>query len=297
MQEHAAAGKVVVITGASSGFGKGAALRLASQRATVVLAARRARLLQELADACEAAGGRALPVATDVSEPGQVERLAYEAASQFGRIDVWVNNAGAGALGEFDQVPLDDHIQVIDTNLLGTLCGSHAAIRQFKKQGYGVLINVASVLGVVPAPNYSSYVASKFAVVGLSGALRQELAHGGWREIRVCTVLPASADTPFFDHAANYTGHEARPIPPVYEPEDVVQAITKLASEPQDELAVGAAAKAAIMAHHIAPSLTERVMNRHNQSTVEKAPPARETRGSLQQPIAAGSGVSRTPKD
>jgi len=158
-----------------------------------------------------------------------------------------VNNAGAGALGPFDEVPLDDHIQVIKTDLLGTLYGSYFAIRQFKDQKEGILINIASVLGIVPTPHYASYAAAKHGVVGLSATLRQELKQENFEKIRVCTVLPTSTDTPFFEHAANYTGHQSSPIPPVYEPEDVVETIVRMATDPEDSVAVGAAAKAAIV--------------------------------------------------
>src|SRR6185369_8271348 len=116
-------GKVVVITGASSGFGKGAALRFAEEGASVVLAARRGDLLEALVRECESRGGRALAVPTDVGEPEEVERLARAAVEKFGRIDVWVNDAGVGALGPFERVPLELHEQVVKTDLLGTLYG------------------------------------------------------------------------------------------------------------------------------------------------------------------------------
>ena len=137
------AGKVIVLTGASSGFGKGAALEFARGRAKVVLAARRDDLLDELANECSAEGGDALACATDVSVRADVERLCTAALEAFGRIDVWINNAGVGALGRFERVPLELHEQVIATNLYGTLYGSYVAYRQFLAQGTGVLINIA----------------------------------------------------------------------------------------------------------------------------------------------------------
>jgi short-subunit dehydrogenase len=168
--------KVVVITGASSGFGRGTALKFAEAGASVVVAARRDDLLEGLAAECEACGGKALVVPTDVSIPDEVEELCNQALQTFGRIDVWVNNAGVGAIGRFDEVPLDVHLQLINTNLLGTISGSYFAMKHFRQQGAGVLINIASVIGKVPAPYYSSYAASKHGVVGLSAALRQELS-------------------------------------------------------------------------------------------------------------------------
>src|SRR5438477_12601323 len=113
-------GKVVVVTGASSGFGKGAARKFAELGASVVLAARRDDLLTEIAQECKSAGSPALAVPTDVTQQTDVENLRRRAISEFGRIDVWVNNAGAGAIGRFEDVPLADHIKVIETDLMGT---------------------------------------------------------------------------------------------------------------------------------------------------------------------------------
>ncbi len=285
-------GKVVVITGASSGIGKGTALDFAKAGASVVLAARRGELLEELVSECEAAGGKALAVPTDVSDKEEVVQLAVAAVSAFGRIDVWVNNAGSGALGRFDEVPLADHVHVIETDLLGTLYGTYYALQQFRKQGDGTLINVASVIGKVPAPYFASYAAAKHGVVGLSGAVRQELVEAKADAIHVCTVLPASMDTPFFEHTANYTGHKPVPIPPVYNPQEVVDTILSLAVKPQDEVSVGTAAVATVFGHNVARLLTEAAMGKQTHLAVEKAEPAPSTEGGLYSPVPGGTEVT-----
>jgi short-subunit dehydrogenase len=222
MATHGVADKVVVITGASSGFGRGAARELARRGANVVLAARRGDLLEEVARECTASGARTVAVPTDVSEQAEVERLAQRAVVEFGRIDAWINNAGVGALGRFERVPLADHEQVIATDLLGTLYGSYVAYRHFHTQHSGVLINVASELGRHTVPYYASYAAAKHGVVGLSEALRQEIDQNGIEHVHVCLVMPTAHDTPFFDHAANYTGHEVQAPTPLHDPENVV---------------------------------------------------------------------------
>jgi short-subunit dehydrogenase len=286
------AGKVVVITGASSGFGRGAALKFAAGGASLVLAARRDDVLHEVVEQCITAGGRATAVSTDVGERDQVEQLSRSALAGFGRIDVWVNNAGAGAIGRFGDVPLEDHVRVIQTDLIGTLYGSYYALQYFRRQGSGVLINVASVIGKVPAPYFASYAAAKHGVVGLSAALRQELEQDGIKNIRVCTLMPTTFDTPFFEHAAQYTGREASPIPPTYDPKDVVDIIVKLATKPQDEVSVGTAAKVATFAHHFFPGMVESMMARETRKAeLEKAEPGENTSGSLHQPMAAGKSV------
>lgn len=293
MANNNLSGKTIVITGASSGFGKGAARAFAAAGANVVLAARREPPLEELERECMAAGGKALAIPTDVSKPEEVERLAQQALSRFGRIDVWVNNAGAGAIGRFEEVPLDEHRKVIETDLLGTLYGSHHAIRQFVQQGSGTLVNVASVIGKVPAPYFASYAAAKHGVVGLSGAIRQELRENNIENIHVSTVMPTSMDTPFFEHAANYSGHEVKPIPPVYEPEKVVDVIVKMATDPEDEVSVGTAGKLAVFFHQVAPGITEKMMGHQtHKAEVDESAPEGNSKRSLSQPAETGTELT-----
>jgi short-subunit dehydrogenase len=282
-----ASSRVVVITGASSGVGHATAVAFAQTRASVVLAARSAEVLESVANACRTAGGSAIAVPTDVSDPDQVEQLAGAALAEFGRIDVWVNNAGVAALGRFEEIPLRDHAQVIETDLLGTIYGSVVALRQFRAQGGGTLINIASALGEIPAPYYASYVAAKHGIVGLGAALRQELAENNESDIHVCTVLPMAMETPFFEHAANYTGHEATPIPPVYDPQEAVEVILRLAEKPEAEVVVGGAGKVAAAFHAVAAGVTEKLMGAEvHKVQMEMPPPAPATTGTLYTPSA-----------
>jgi NAD(P)-dependent dehydrogenase (short-subunit alcohol dehydrogenase family) len=278
-------GKVVVITGASSGFGKGAALKFAEEGATVVLAARRGELLEELARECEGLGGRALAVPTDVSRREDVWRLADTAIKRCGRIDVWVNDAGVGALGLFDRIPIEVHEQVIGTDLLGTLYGSYCAYRWFVGQGHGVLINIASELGREAAPYYSSYCAAKHGVVGLTGALREEIVEKKLKDIHALAVLPGAHDTPFFDHAANYTGQALAAPESLFDPQNVVEAIVRLAADPRDPRIVGRNGEVTIP----------------NLSLADKAPAqppskrpgsSNDSPGAVRAPVPQGTGVS-----
>lgn len=285
-------GKVIVLTGASSGFGKGAARKFAQRGASLALAARRDELLDELRSECEALGADAIAVPTDVSDRKEVQQLAEEALSKFGRIDVWINNAGAGALGRFEDIPLEDHEQVIGTTLLGTLYGSWLAMRRFRQQGFGTLINVASIAGKIPHAYYSSYVAAKHGVVGLSAVLRQELEENEIEGIHVCTVMPGAHDTPFFQHAANYTGHESVPPPPVYDPEKVVNVIVRLAIDPEDEVVVGRVPKMMAIGHNLMPGATEKMMGKEAHKTVTEAAPEPPTGGALREPEPVGTEVT-----
>jgi NAD(P)-dependent dehydrogenase (short-subunit alcohol dehydrogenase family) len=285
--------KVVVVTGASSGFGKGAALRFAEEGAAVVLAARRGELLEDLARQCEGLGVKALALPTDVSRREEVERLAEAAVRTFGRLDVWVNDAGVGALGRFERIPLDLHEHVIRTNLLGTLYGSYFAYRHFLKGKGGILINVASELGRHTVPYYSSYAAAKHAVVGLSDSLRQEIAQNDVKGVHVCLVMPTAHDTPFFDHAANYTGREIEAPKPLHDPQNVVETIVRLALDPQDKEIVGADGVVKILMKALAPKLEEKMAAKQMHKTqFEKPPAAPDSPGAVRSPVPQGTGVS-----
>ena len=285
--------KVVVLTGASSGFGRGAAIEFARRGARLVLAARRKNLLKDVAAECKRRGVKAVVVETDVSDREQVEKLAGKAVSAFGRIDVWVNNAGVATIGPFDEVPLDEHEQVIETNLLGALYGSYFALRQFREQGSGTLINIGSYLSKGSSPYHSSYVAAKHGIRGLDTSIRQELeANREDERIHVCTIMPTSMDTPFFEHAGQHTGHRVQPIDPVYDPQLVIDAIIRVAMRPQDEVIVGRSAKVAGFLGKVVPTLLERAMasktHRNIYTNSRKESPSS---GSVYEPMDEGEGV------
>ena len=291
--ENTLMGKVIVITGASSGFGKGAALRFAGAGASVILAARRGRLLQELQAQCEDLGGSALAIPTDVSRMADVERLFEKTMEEFGRINVWLNDAGVGAIGPFEKVPLKGHHQVVMTDLMGTIYGSYFAYRQFLRQGSGILINIASELGRHSVPYYTSYTAAKHGVVGLSDSLRQELMASDIREIHVCTVMPTAHDTPFFDHAGNHTGRQVLAPDPLHDPENVVETLYRLVQDPKDREIVGRDGIVKILMKTIAPKLHDRRAARQmHEEQMEQQPPAPETSGAVFAPIPEGTGVS-----
>jgi len=293
------AGRTVVVTGASSGFGRGIAIAMAARGADVVLAARRADALEEVALEARAAGGQALVVPTDVSDPAQVARLAEAAEARFGPIDVWINNAGVGALGRFDETPLADHARIVDVNFKGVLYGSHEALRRFRARRSGLLINMGSVVSRVPQPYYASYVATKHAVLGLGEALNAELRAGGeGRAIRVVTVMPWAADTPWFDNAANYSGRRPVKLLPD-DPRLIVDAVVAATLQPRDRVAPGLKAKGALLVHRLSPGLANRFAGAvfHRAQSRAPADPRAPTSGSVQRPLPTGRGVrDETPE-
>jgi short-subunit dehydrogenase len=250
---------VIVITGASSGIGRATALAFARRGApAIVLAARREQALKEVAAECERMGSRTLVVPTDVTDHEAVHNLARQAVLHYGRMDVWVNNAGVLAFGRFDRLPLDVYRRVIETNLLGYIYGARAALGYFRKQRQGVLINHASIVARVSEPFVSPYIVSQHGIRALGMSLRQELMLERLNRIRVCTVMPASIDTPFFHHAANYTGRAPEAMPPVYKAEHVAKAIVRAAEHPRSEIFVGSSGWRQHLQAIVAPRSTER---------------------------------------
>ncbi|MES2819944.1 MAG: SDR family oxidoreductase [Pseudomonadota bacterium] len=241
MTLHSLHNALVVVTGASSGIGRAAAQAFARQGARLVLAARDASALGDAVGECTRLGATALAVPTDMTDSQAVEHLVTTAA-RFGdgRIDIWVNNAGVGAVGRFEQTPLEAHEQVIQTDLLGYLRGAHGVLPYFKAQGAGVLINTLSIGSWLAQPYAVAYSASKFGLLGFSQALRGELVD--WPSIHVCDVFPAVVDTPGFRDGGNYAGVALRPPPPLYDPRRVARATVKLALRPRSTLTVGASA-------------------------------------------------------
>ncbi len=279
-------GATVVITGASSGIGRAAALAFARAGANVVLAARDRRGLQDAAKEVRAQGVRGVPVVTDVTDARQVQRLADQAARAFqGRIDVWVNNAGVGAVGRFTETPVEAHDQVIHTNLLGYIHGAHAALPYFQRQASGgVLINTISFGGWVPAPYAAAYAASKFGLRGFTDSLRSELSD--WPEIHVCDVFPSFIDTPGVQHGANFTGREIKPAPPVYAAEKVADEMVSLARNPRDAATVGSVATLARFGYGLAPTVGRWAMNKFIETYLHRAKDSTSTTGNLFRPIA-----------
>ncbi len=185
-------GKVIVITGASSGLGEATARHLAKLGASVMLGARRAERLKAIASDIRAAGGKAEVVVTDVTRQDEVQALIDSAVRVFGRLDVLINNAGLMAIAPLSETKVEEWDRMIDINIKGVLYGIAAALSVFQKQESGHFINIASVAGLkVFSPGGAVYSGTKFAVRAISEGLRHEV--GG--KIRTTTIEPGAVDT------------------------------------------------------------------------------------------------------
>src|SRR5271169_1609019 len=196
-------GKVVAITGASSGIGEATALLLAGRGAKVALGARRTDRLESLADRIQAAGGEAAFACVDVKRRADLVDLVALACDRFGRLDALVNNAGIGPVSLLDDLRVEQWDDMIDVNIKGVLYGIAAALPVFRRQGFGHFVNIASTAGLIVRPTIAVYSGTKFAVRAISEGLRQEAGE----RLRVTIVTPGFVHT---DFVAGVTAAEVR---------------------------------------------------------------------------------------
>ena len=192
------AGKVVVVTGASSGIGMAIARRFASVGGRVVLAARRRAKLEEVSAQVDREGGQSLPIVADVTNSTQVKNLVDATIQEYGRIDILVNNAGHAVAKPLLQTSLAELDAQLDSNLRGLCYCCHAALPHMVRQGTGHIINIGSICSVNHYPRYAAYVAAKFGVLGFSRSLYEEVRQHG---IRVNVLCPAAVNTSWADVA------------------------------------------------------------------------------------------------
>ena len=255
--------QVIVITGASSGIGLTTARMAAEQGAKLVLAARNREALDQLASELRRQGCQVATVVADVGNAHDVERIGQTALERYGRIDTWVNNAGVGTFGRLEDVSLEDHQRLFQTNFWGVVNGSLEAVKRMKLRGGGALINVGSEVSDAPIPLQGMYSASKHAVKAFTESLRMELEKEE-APISVSLIKPAAIDTMFAVHAKNYMDKEAALPAPVYAPDIVARAILHCASHPKREMFVGGAAKLVSSGHAHMP----RLLNRYIRATM-----------------------------
>jgi NADP-dependent 3-hydroxy acid dehydrogenase YdfG len=226
-------GKVVAITGASSGMGKAIAKELAKNGAKVVLGARRTELLQQLAEEIKSKGGHAAFVQTDVKKKADLIRLVNTAVEQYGTLDVIVNNAGISQLSRIEELDIDGWEEMIDINLKGVLYGMAAAVPVFRQQKSGHIVNIISTSGIKIVPMQGVYAGTKNAVRTIAEAFRQE-SDG---KIRITGISPGFVKTDFADHIKNeemkitiQKGMEAIAIDPIA----IANAVLYAISQPDD---------------------------------------------------------------
>ncbi|MGQ0793679.1 MAG: SDR family NAD(P)-dependent oxidoreductase [Deltaproteobacteria bacterium] len=259
--------RVVVITGASSGIGREAALLFAEKRAKIVLAARREDKLRELAQEISLRGAEAMVASLDVSDASAVDSMILRAADEFGGVDILVNNAGFGQFATIEQTSYEDMREILNVNLMGIFNASKAVIPLMKARGGGHIINLSSVAGKRGFPFLGAYCATKFAICGFSEALRVELASAG---IHVSVVYPVLTRTEFFDVLKNKTGKKYEP-PNLFaqSARHVASAIVACAERPRAEVLPFPALRLLMMLNSIAPWVLDFILKRYYKSVMK----------------------------
>jgi NAD(P)-dependent dehydrogenase (short-subunit alcohol dehydrogenase family) len=256
--EHISA-PVTVVTGASAGIGRATAVAFAERGWSVGLVARGRERLESAAREVERAGGRALVLPADVADAEAIDAAAARAAAAFGRIDVWVNNAMATVYSPVAAITAAEVRRVTEVTYLGQVHGTLAALRHMRPRNRGTIVQVGSALAYRSIPLQSAYCAAKFAVRGFTDALRCELRHEGSR-IRLTMVQLPAVNTPQFDWARSRLPRRLQPVPPIYAPAGVAQAIVRAAIEAPRELWVGSPTMQAILGTMTAPELLDELM-------------------------------------
>ncbi|TCS73194.1 hypothetical protein EDD64_11973 [Effusibacillus lacus] len=224
----------MLITGASSGIGWETALAFAARGARLAIAARSESKLEELAGRISKEGGECLAVPVDVTDSESVKSMTRKVLEHYGRVDVLVNNAGFGVFAPVLEADMSDMKEMMEVNYFGLVRCIQAVVPHMLRQKMGHVVNVASMAGFVAAPTHGGYSATKFAVIGLSEALREEIRDHG---IKVTTVNPGPIDTPFFEKA------DLNSIPKIAQrfmrkPDEVARAIVRAVEEEIPEIMV-----------------------------------------------------------
>ena len=233
--------------------------RFAAPGVRIGLIARNRDRLETTAAEVRSAGGEAMVLPLDVADAEAVEDAAEQVESAFGPIDVWINVAMVTVLAPVSQMTAAEYRRVTEVTYLGAVHGSLAALRRMQPRDRGTIVQVASALGYRSIPLQSAYCAAKSAMIGFTDSLRCELLHDGSRVKLTAVQLPA-VNTPQFDWARSKMPRRPQPMPPIFQPELIADAIHHAAIHPRREFWLGGSAIQAIVGAKVAPALTDRMM-------------------------------------
>jgi short-subunit dehydrogenase len=257
--------RVVAITGASAGIGRAIAMRLARDRASLAICARRGDRLDTVAKEIIAAGGTSLPFVADVVQDAEMRAFVDRTVSRWGQLDAMICNAGYGVYGTIDQVAPEKMKAMMEVNYLGTFNATRAALPIFRRQNRGHIVIISSIVGQRGVPYVGGYAATKFAQVGLAESLRAELVGSG---IHVTVVYPISTATEFHEVMVRESGFATRAAGPRQSADRVAEAVARAIERPVPEVYPFRLSKGLAVINAIAPGLADRIVKRWGRTPI-----------------------------
>ena len=251
----------VAITGASAGVGRATARKFARSGARVALLARGRDGLEAARKEVEEFGAKALVVLVDVADAEQVEAAAVQIEAEFGKIDIWINNAMVSVFSPIKEMTPEEFRRVTEVTFLGCVYGTLAALKRMLPRDRGTIVQVGSALAYRSIPLQAAYCAAKHAMRGFTDSLRCELIHDK-SSVRVAMVQLPALNTPQFGWVKTRLPRKAQPVPPIFQPEVAAEAIYFAAHHPRREFYVGWSSAQAIIANKIAPGLLDHFLAR-----------------------------------
>jgi NAD(P)-dependent dehydrogenase (short-subunit alcohol dehydrogenase family) len=264
--------EVVVVTGASAGVGRAIVRAFARRGAHIGLLARGHAGLEAARREVEEAGGKALAIPTDVADAEQVEAAASQVEETFGPIDIWVNVAMASVFSPFKEMKPEEFKRVTEVTYLGQVYGTMAALHRMLPRDKGRIIQIGSALAYRGIPLQSAYCGAKHAIQGFTESVRCELLHDK-SNVKITMVQLPAVNTPQFSWVKSRLPHKAQPVPPIYQPEVIAEAVTWVVDHYRRQLFVGASTVKAIQGNKIVPSLGDHYLARTGYQSQQTSQP------------------------
>ena len=251
--------RVIVITGGTAGVGRATARRFAREGAAVAVLARGRDGLEATVAEIDRLGGKGLGIVTDVAHCEQVDAAAARVEQELGPIEVWINDAMTTAVGPIDRITPEEFQRITDVCYHGFVWGTRAALRYMRPRNRGTIIQVGSALAYRSIPLQAAYCGAKHAIHGFTDSVRSELLHDHL-EIALCMVQLPAVNTPQFDWCVNRMDRSLQPVPPIFQPEIIAEAIHRASLHPRREIFLGWPAIKAIMGNEIVPGVADRYL-------------------------------------
>ena len=267
--------EVVVVTGASAGVGRAVACAFAKRGAHIGLLARGHAGLEGARKEVEALGGKAIAIPTDVSEPDQIEAAASKVEETFGPIDVWVNDAMASVFSPFKEMTPQEFKRVTEVAYLGFVYGTMSALHRMLPRDKGHIIQIGSALAYRSIPLQAAYCGAKHGIMGFTDSIRCELIHDK-SNVKISMAQLPAVNTPQFSWVKSRLPDKAQPVPPIYQPEVIGNAVAWLVDHPRRELFIGLSSVIAIQGNKVAPAYADQYLGKtgyQSQQTGQRADP------------------------